>query len=57
MKCIVYKIKPCYNKYIKNMRLRGENKMSQSKLAVLRSQWQRLQALKSKTVYGHLVLR
>ncbi len=31
--------------------------MSQSKLAVLKSQWQRKQALKAQTVYGHLVLR
>ncbi len=31
--------------------------MSQTKLAVLKSQWQRKQALKAQTVYGHLVMR
>ncbi|MET3209941.1 UNVERIFIED_CONTAM: hypothetical protein ABIC26_002889 [Paenibacillus sp. PvR008] len=31
--------------------------MSQSKLAVLKSQWQRKQVLKAQTVFGHLVLR
>ncbi|PYY28332.1 hypothetical protein PIL02S_03483 [Paenibacillus illinoisensis] len=31
--------------------------MSQSKLAVLKSQWARKQALKSMTVVGSLILR
>lgn len=31
--------------------------MSQSKLAIIKSQWQRRQILKSQTVFGHLVLR
>lgn len=31
--------------------------MSQSKLAVLKSQWQRKQQLKDQTVYGALIIK